>query len=925
MAYQTIRPAAYVPDPGTGPFQAGYHALAFPRAWREVILELYRHGKRNPEKIKSVPIHRLNSVIRAVAPDLVSVASRAAADDAGPWLYTAAPYPASVLSMLVNAWLRELQPGAEAFPLVREAAAKLDTKSLAWRLETVDLLENTVTGGGTADPASRLYRLLPEIIAARIEQLPPYEHNGEKVAFRRVATSQGAELMSWPPLEHKTLDKDRKTRLWNYSGLIQITLQTVPFSQIPRIHLHTGIRRWVRGRVWLPADRGVTVYLLADGPWLTGTPEAARFAAAQLSWDRTLQQVAWAHGGPAGMLAQLSVREFPVPDVLAKQPEAWLGGSGGVTAAVVHHTMMDRHGVGTGLMPSERQRLTEWAAQALTPEFRPIGDMRRSAIAPRTPPKTLRSRVPTPTKDPAPGKVAEAAVRNTEIALRNAVERRSRVGAVVGDSGLSAHLLYQTDQMRGQLIRAAADSLGLAGSEVTAGPDTWIWQTSELTVRIYARPLGSLGAPLDAQTPPRKGQEQDAAIAVRRAAVRDFLGGPEHPSQIVFVELEGRQAFHGGPATDPKYAIRIGCADAGRVSQFFQPHGGEADEPGQEGNDAHRADAAWADGMRQIGMRIVPQHSLGDAIPEKLNQLAFWMVKRRSDGPTGRQQFTPIAVLIRPDQSCIMGRSPATQGWVPYPDLLKGLTGQVRADQLRSRVQQQAEAAAFIQTTLYALRGAPTLAATDAHNSRDHWPWQTNRALIMDKIQIGGAPVQRLALHGKQLRLARLRERDRDETPQWWAPKDEEHAGIAKGLWIPADASAGNRVFGSTIEKAGTHTLSVDATKLTTHVNGRGRQEINSGKNAWNPDLLEVAMIGLQEGDDPEAWAMFLHQQRSPDDYRNGLALPLVMHLAKLASEYALPHEGPGQARLNNENGDVSEPSEAEGIGAGTPDQVSLA
>ena len=35
------------------------------------------------------------------------------------------------------------------------------------------------------------------------------------------------------------------------------------------------------------------------------------------------------------------------------------------------------YGVGTGLMPSERQRLTEWAAQALEPEFKPVPDLRR--------------------------------------------------------------------------------------------------------------------------------------------------------------------------------------------------------------------------------------------------------------------------------------------------------------------------------------------------------------------------------------------------------------------------------------------------------------------------------------------------------------------------------------------------------------------
>lgn len=34
-----------------------------------------------------------------------------------------------------------------------------------------------------------------------------------------------------------------------------------------------------------------------------------------------------------------------------------------------------------------------------------------------------------------------------------------------------------------------------------------------------------------------------------------------------------------------------------------------------------------------------------------------------------------------------------------------------------------------------------------------------------------------------------------------------------------------------------------------------------------------------------------MQQQRFPYEYRDGLRLPLVLHLAELAAEYALPHE----------------------------------
>jgi hypothetical protein len=55
-----------------------------------------------------------------------------------------------------------------------------------------------------------------------------------------------------------------------------------------------------------------------------------------------------------------------------------------------------------------------------------------------------------------------------------------------------------------------------------------------------------------------------------------------------------------------------------------------------------------------------------------------------------------------------------------------------------------------------------------------------------------------------------------------------------------------------------------------------------------------MVLVGRQPGEDAaqaEIWAMYLHQQRFSDDYRDGLGLPLIMHLAELTSDYALPHE----------------------------------
>jgi len=970
--YDEIRTAAFTPVPGAQPFTGLYHALAFPRPWRQAILDLYRHGKKYPDKYKQVPIGSLNAAIRAIAPDLVSVAKNAAVTDDVPWLYTMSEYPASILKRLTASWLYTLQPSPGAYPLLRDTIAMMDLDSLDWDLMSVDLTEQVLTPGGTADPARHLYQLLPDVLAARIEKLPPYEYCGHQVSFRQVAAlavdsrgTGGAELMSWPPLEYtpKPRKMGQAPRTWRYSGTIKVTLQTVPFSPVPRIHLATGIRRWVRGDVW-PADGDtVSVYLLAQGPWLAGARESARFATARLKvWHEKDKEIraAWATGGPEGILSRLEVaREFPEPEAIARDAESWLQQRDGVVAAVTHHQAMGYHGAGTGLMPSERQRLTEWAAQALEPEFKPAPDLQRCKTWKANPKALLKQHVPVPKekkdKDAAPEELAQnAAARtaaqtaNTEIDVINAEQRRQHLARAAGsDRVFSVHLLWQTPEVRDELITAAERSLGLAGHRVAAAEGVRTWQTPELEVRIYARELAAgLGGPLrrsvDGQsgdrTVPRKGRETQLAIEDRRRAVHQFLDGLGEDSRVVLVELKGKDDFK--PSwTDPKFAIRLGCADADRVSQFITPQktgtsadagtdAGMPDEDNEGESDlGHRAAAAWGDALRQAGMSLVPRHTVGpDAIPEKLNQLAFWIVRRNTDGPTWNSQFTPIAVLLRPGQDVIMGRMPGMQGWIPYPGLLKKLTGKVRGSDLKYADQQKSENARFIRQVLYALRGEPTLVLTHAQNGRSSWDWLKNTHLVADKVQLGDGPVQGLSLQGRQLRLIRVRDSEREETPQWWAPETEELAGISKGLWEQPGADDANRVLYSTSEKGSTHTKKQrDDTKLTPHISkNTGKQTgetttrvvLNAGRNAWNPALLEITVTGCAAGDQPAAWAMYVHQQRFPDDYRDALALPLALHLARLATEYALPHElTNGTREQDGEEADVSESEDGDTLG----------
>jgi hypothetical protein len=115
------------------------------------------------------------------------------------------------------------------------------------------------------------------------------------------------------------------------------------------------------------------------------------------------------------------------------------------------------------------------------------------------------------------------------------------------------------------------------------------------------------------------------------------------------------------------------------------------------------------------------------------------MVKRRSDSDWWKPQFTPIAILIRPGQQTILGRTADSESWVPYPQLLCDLTGRIRSDNLKTQARQQAEAARFIHRVLYGLRNEPTVAITHANNSRTYVPWLENGITIRDMFQLGGS------------------------------------------------------------------------------------------------------------------------------------------------------------------------------------------
>ncbi|MCS7484814.1 pPIWI_RE module domain-containing protein [Umezawaea endophytica] len=997
FTYRTVSRAAYHLAPGAAPWIADYRALPFPEHARESLLELCNHGRDQDggTLYRTVPTYRMDGVLQSLAPDLV-VRGRPSTmldPDKDFWLYAPAdaphPLPERTMHQLLAAWLRDLSPKAVLGTpghqkLLLETLSGLQAKPLAWQdIPEVDLLGCPLTEGGTAAPAARQYQLATDALARRVMTLDPYEFDGGTLRFRAIPRGprqQGAELMSQP------LSREVKGKTWWFSITINISLHTAPFDPKPRLHLHTGVRRWAThpraatGKLHLPYRRATTVYLSPSIPWLPGAPTSQRYAIARLAHDRRDDVVDWLGNGPAGILRGLALRQpFPDPAELLSAPAQWLGDGPGVRAAVVHSNHMGAHGIGTGLMSHQRSLITEWAEQALPNGLVRAPHLTRSTAGTNKP-ANARLNVEGVAKKAEEVRVARA--RRSALAMAVQLQADDAHTTLEGIPVIEARLLWQTATLRRAAIGAFTEILGLDGDGYSHQPDRGDpdaveavfdsakpgspvlleWHTLELIVKLRCLPLSGGLADKLALNPKTRSKRAalSSAVKARRGGLVSFLstdGANSDAPTLALVEIAHRSTFRPSLA-DPKFAMRLGCADAGVLTQFaVVPSNAKGIKT--EGNVDHRVRSGWLDGLRQLGVRVLPEHTLGGDLPENLRYAAVWMVKRRKDGPTRLPLHLPVAVLVTPmpgghGLAHVQGWDDDARMWVPYPKFLLGLvkkaeipgteldleigmeaepasigTGEhtksdpassasriTRIDWRKNMDQQRKETASFLQRMIFSLRNHSTILITHSQNSRQHWPWLQDSKTVMDLIKPGHAPAS--GLH-PDLRLVRIRGAAGRETPQWWGIGSPDGVnGLPSGLWTQAsEFETDPRVFYSTTEKASQFTKSaVSADRLAPRALTRGknvgRLTTDVDKPAWNPSLVEIAILGCHPvtedgsvGDQPEAIALAMHQLRQAPDYLDALSLPLPLHLAGLAQAYVLPMHEEG----NEAESEVEDPS----------------
>ena len=732
------------------------------------------------------------------------------------------------------------------------------------------------TDGGTAAPLGYQYQLASDAIARRILTLDPYDTGAGTLHFRaapRGPRQQGAELIS-QPLQHVV-----KGQAWWFSILINISLHTVPFDPRPRLHLHTGVRRWATqvdprtGQIRLPYTRDTSVYLSPTVPWLPGAPTSDRYAVARLTRDRRTQRYGWKYNGPAQILSNLALSQpFPHPEELLTAPQDWIGDGPGVRAAVIYSTHLGSHGIGPGLMSHQRSKITAWAEQALPAGMRRVPRLTRATAGPSTPANPRPAPQGKAAKEAEiPGQPATAGSPWPLPPASTPVKQPADIAATLNRTGTPPSRQWSRPgccgrhpALRDAAISALTETLGLEGdggaparalaeeaydSARPGNPVILQWATPELRhpAALHARDRRDCRHPRHQPQSPPQGQALEAAIRTRRTARLKFLAAddadPERP-ELALIEIDRRRDF-AHPLDDPKFAIRLGCADAGVLTQFvLVPK--KAKHYNSEKNLDHRARSGWQDGLRQLGVRVLPEHTITTGVPEGLRYAALWMVKRRKDGPTRLPRHTPVAVMVTPlapgtGLAAVTGWDPRDSPMDPLP-AVPAETGQDRRDPRHHRRrprrltppattpsrpprqngeatagsrrratyrvwkqnmdEQRRETERYLQKMLRSLRGHPTALLTHSQNSRMHWPWLQDGRTEQDLIKTGHAPPSHL---DPDLRLIRVRSASGRETPQWWgnaAPGGVN--GLPPGMWTDTEDAefTSGRTFYSTTAKS---------------------------------------------------------------------------------------------------------------------------
>lgn len=854
--YKHVRTLAFEIAPEYDTFPLTTYSLSFPDVWKSELKRLIATATGRKLEETAVPIRSLNSTLRVLVPDLISISRNAGNAHQPEWLSSTQTIPPSTLGLIIQAWIRHIPELANS-ALLNDILAQITPDLLSWNSRSVDLAQWNTNSYGTAEhPYGGIYALLPDYIASFLSRDGlTFEFGDEGPrALRRVPIApgeNGAELVSWPPF---WLDTGKTRAAWSVFAAVK--LQTIPFYDRPVVYIDLGVRRWASDEKPLRFAGAVTTYLSTQVPWIGQSNNTNSLHVAKLHWTMKTDM-----DGNRSFTAEWEDRlpeilRFLNPqagllnaDELVASPIIGLTSTTDIAAISYSDRMKTSHTVGKGLMPSDRLSLIEQIAAHLPPLLRWAPLVRR-----------------------VPFKSSTGAHNTIDFKASDVEKKRELRRKIAFEVGtdITIEIHYQESSTLYEFVDQICLLLGVNRPAEWGDHNDLALVTPELRVCLVACALGKIGSPLERNPQIKSTRDRfERATLDRVQFMADELPIAETPT-LALVELDGPDKFP-ERGTDPKSAIRAGFARTGRHSQFF--------EAASEVQSTERVRKAVLDGFRHLGLRPSMPEVAG---APSLDYCAIWFVKQNKPTSfTGKRRIIPLLVHINGrtgETSALVDRE---QGWVPYRQALLELgKGNTRA------FDRDTDAFGFIERLVEQelLPDGDLLLMCDAHNARRIWPWWTNKSISCDAISFSKA-TPRAITFWKGLRVVRVRSSEQQETPGGFAIGDDGGVGFTKGIFRHSE-----RVFFSVSAKpVQFKTLSNKMSKFQSWKNKTGVHDASPRQHAWNPALIEVTIAAVQKDDNADKLSTLVDQLRYASiQYDEATSFPLPLHLAELMEEYIL-------------------------------------
>jgi hypothetical protein len=914
--------------------------LSFPKEWHEPLRTLQSERSGRPEKSSTPAVKSLNAVLQVYLPDLLTLPSlprqgqqteNAEREDLNqeanaPWLMARHTIPTDFLFYIFQSWLQENYELCESYS---ELATMFRLEDLQWTPHTFALTEET-SANGTALLPSLAFKVLPSLLADLVVQRDVKLRVGHQLrSLAKVITSEGAELMTWPPVYHAfPPNEDGSTPIEiGYSYTIKMTLQTVIGVAEPRLHFHYGVRRWQKtscmsneGGCYL--RRHVTTYIRPHRKWYAQQHESNKaFLPAVIETKQRDNQAKrspqWKDLTPK-IASRIDVA-WPEAEELAQQPLKWLEGFQGIDAGIVISSQR-KLPVGVGLGPDVCEDLTRRVCEGLADHLILLPVCTQHHIAPKKERHPLMKDIrdiPMEKRLAAfvasVGPKATIEIHWTQEAVRDMLfdrvlsvltrEKPEKVDdpPAMEQSGLpedngpdslesgsleEEEVIADLSHMEGEIAETNAFQHRVANGQspkkkkkkaiepdlVAAPKEYFLPLPGGGRLRIITRPLQQIHDPLPIQDDKQKKAER---YQERASLITKILEPVQEPT-LAFVELPNYRAkemrAQDGRKRDPKEAMRLGMAHTGRLTQFV------AGSPVK--NLRERCLSAVRDGLRQFGYLPCP---IGYTIPkmplpDPLLVLGVWVIritKRRSAVGV----HLPVVVLLHTASHQVLAWLPHDGQIRPYHQALLEIT-RMKPDMVRKKKREEALA----QVRQFLLTIAPQqgvkdiVAFTVAQNVRATWSGLANNDAPFDALRFERKENQLAPFSpSTSFRLVRLRTHLRNETPEWYVPGFGP-SQTAQGVWSEAGGDpASKRLF-----------YNIAAKPTSAGTRGKTGKQDDPGEDYRLSSVVEVMLLMLQEQDVSLAWAVLCDQWRKMGYLTNEMTLlPLPLEFARKMDEYA--------------------------------------